>query len=208
MTVLAVDTAVRGRALCVVVADSGVVLAARTLDGRHLDRELPGALAALLGGGNSQPTAVAAVLGPGSYTGLRVGVATALGLAHARDLPLYGIDALEVVARAAPPDAEQVEAVADAGRGALYVALYRREGATLRCTEPPHRVELTKWQPHPGHLAASLDPLPGTLDCAHRAVEALAAAAAAATRRPPLPRAGLEPVYLGGSGSAAEGPRV
>jgi tRNA threonylcarbamoyladenosine biosynthesis protein TsaB len=206
MTVLAVDTSSRGRAFCVVAADDGVLQAERRLDGRHLDRELPAAIAALLG--VAPPSAVAAVLGPGSYTGLRVGIATALGLAHARDLPLHGIAALEVVARAAPPGAERIEAVAGAGRGALYVAGYRREGAVLHCTESPRRVEQEVWRAQPGSLAVSLDAVPGTEDCGHRAAAALAEAAGAATAQPPLPRAGLEPVYLGGDRSVARWPRV
>lgn len=206
MSVLAIDTSSRGRALCVLATGTGALRAEQHLDGHHLDRGLPAALAALLA--IAQPTAVAAVLGPGSYTGLRVGIATALGLAHARDLPLHGMAALEVVARAAPPDATDIEAVADAGRGALYVARYRREDTALRCTEPPHRVEQQEWRAAPGHLAVSLDAVPGAEQCEQRAALALAESAAAAALQAPLPRAGLMPVYLGSEGSAARRPRV
>jgi tRNA threonylcarbamoyladenosine biosynthesis protein TsaB len=188
----------------VLATDGGALLGEQHLDGRHLDRELPAALAALLG--IAQPSAVACVLGPGSYTGLRVGIATALGLAHARDLPLHGIPALEVVARSAPASAEQIEAVADAGRGALYVARYRRAGDALRTTDPPRRVEHEEWSVAPGHLAVSLDAVPGSEHCEQRAEAGLAAAAAAAVAQPALSRAGLEPVYLGGS--VARRPRV
>jgi tRNA threonylcarbamoyl adenosine modification protein YeaZ len=204
--ILAVDTSSRGHALCVLGDGDGALLAEQRLDGRHLDRGLPGALAALLR--DAAPTAVCAVLGPGSYTGLRVGIAAALGLAHARDLPLHGIDALAVVAAAAPPDAPQVEAVADAGRGALYVARYRRTGVAFARSHGPQRVAAAEWRVAAEHVAVSFDPVDGALLVADGAAPALAAAAARAAHDEPLPRTGLEPVYLGGDASAPQGPRV
>jgi tRNA threonylcarbamoyladenosine biosynthesis protein TsaB len=207
MTILAIDTSSRRRALCVLAGPDGVLLAAHHLEGHQLDRRLAAALADLLA--QADPDAVAAVLGPGSYTGLRVGIATALGLAHARDLPMRGIAALDVVARAAPHDATDIEAVADAGRGALYVGRHHRDAVALRSTDPPRRVAHGDWHPHPDHVAVSLDTIPGTLDRASHAAAALAESAAAAARfDPPLPRTGLEPVYLTGDGSAPGRPRV
>jgi tRNA threonylcarbamoyladenosine biosynthesis protein TsaB len=206
VTVLAIDTSSRRRALCVLASPDGSLLAQQRLDGRHLDRGLPAALAALLA--ETAPGAVAAVMGPGSYTGLRVGIATALGLAHARNLPLHGVDALEVVARAAPAGAVHIEAVADAGRGALYVARYRRESAGLALTDPPRRVTQEDWSAAENHVAVSLDEIPGTLHGEGRAAVALAEAAVAAASRAPLSRTGLEPVYLSGNASVAAEPRV
>src|SRR5260221_2888555 len=138
MTVLAVDTASRQRALCVLAAADGTLLDHRALAGRDLDRALPAALAALL---RDDVAAVACVMGPGSYTGLRVGIAAALGVAHARGLPRYAVAALGVVAPAAPVSAADVEAVAAAGRGALYVARYPRDGAALPPPDPPRPVD-------------------------------------------------------------------
>ena len=202
MTVLALDTASRHRALCVLAGDDGALLDQRPLSGRDLDRQLAPALQALLG---AAPDAVACVMGPGSYTGLRVGIAAALGVAHARGLPLYGIAALDIVALAAPADAAEVEAVADAGRGALYVARYRRAAAV----EEAHRVEAGEWRPPAaGFVAVSLDGIEGTLDASAGAAAALALAAARALATPPLPLAGLEPVYLSSTAGHARQPRV
>lgn len=205
MSILAVDTASRHRALCVLAAADGSLLAQRPLTGRDLGRELPPALAELLDDG---VRAVACVMGPGSYTGLRVGIAAALGVAHARGLPLHGIAALDVVALAAPADAQEVEAVADAGRGALYVARHRRDGTALRVVDGPRHVGGADWTPAPGAVPVSLDGVPRTQDASARAAAALAAAAANAQESPPLPLAGLEPVYLASSPARAGQPRV
>lgn len=205
MSILAVDTASRRRALCVVAARDGTLLDHRALTGRHLDRELPPALAALL---RDDLAAVACVTGPGSYTGLRVGIAAALGVAHARDLRLHGIAALDVVALAAPPGTAIVDAVADAGRGALYVATYRRVGDALTASLPARRVAATEWSTTPGAVAVSLDGVAGALDVSSDAPAALARGAAVALARAPLPRAGLEPVYLAGEASHGREPRV
>jgi tRNA threonylcarbamoyladenosine biosynthesis protein TsaB len=60
---------------------------------------------------------VVALAGPGSFTGLRVGLATALGLHQALGVPAAGLPSLEVLAAAAPEDAGRVVAVVDAQRG-------------------------------------------------------------------------------------------
>lgn len=67
---------------------------------------------------------VVAVCGPGSYSGLRAGIATAQGLALAQACPLAGISTLEAVA-AACRDLPALTAVHPAGRGALAAQDYR-----------------------------------------------------------------------------------
>ena len=62
-------------------------------------------------------TAVAVALGPGSFTGLRLGVSYGLGLAMGRGIPLLGLATLEIQATRARAPAV---GVADAGRGRLY----------------------------------------------------------------------------------------
>ena len=74
---------------------------------------------------------VAAARGPGSFTGLRVGLAAARGLAFALGLPLYGVGSLEVVAAGLAPSPWPVRAVLDAGRGRFATALYRLNGSSL-----------------------------------------------------------------------------
>ena len=207
MTVIAIDTASRRRGLCVLAREDGTLVESQALTSARLDSELPLALAPLVAAA-ADLRAVVCVMGPGSFTGLRVGIAAALGLAHALDLPLHGTGALDVVALAAPPDAPLVEAVADAGRGGIYVAAYRRDGDALTALAAPARLERAAWQPRHDAVAVSLDGVPGTRDAAAGAAEALAAATRRALATDPLPRAGLEPVYLSGHRLAAPEPRV
>jgi tRNA threonylcarbamoyladenosine biosynthesis protein TsaB len=67
-------------------------------------------------------------VGPGSFTGLRIGIATARALAQAADLPLAGVSTLDVLAAAAADELEPgraVLAVIDAGRGEGFAAGFR-----------------------------------------------------------------------------------
>jgi tRNA threonylcarbamoyladenosine biosynthesis protein TsaB len=73
--------------------------------------------------------AVAVGLGPGSFTGLRVGVMAAKALAYATGCRLIGLDSLAVFARGAPPGARRVAVAGDAQRGDVFVADFERAAA-------------------------------------------------------------------------------
>ncbi len=68
--------------------------------------------------------ALVVALGPGSFTGLRIGLALAKGIALVRHLPLIGIPTLDVLAAAQPPDDVPLVAVLRAGRGRLAAGWY------------------------------------------------------------------------------------
>ena len=70
--------------------------------------------------------AVAAVMGPGSFTGVRIGVATAKGLAHGAGLPCIPVDALEALAASAGDFDGIICPIQDARAGQVYGAAFRK----------------------------------------------------------------------------------
>jgi tRNA threonylcarbamoyladenosine biosynthesis protein TsaB len=109
-------------------------------------------------------TAVAVAIGPGSYTGVRVGLALAKGLAVARRLPLVGVCTLDVLAAPFLAAGRPVRPALDAGRRRFATALYEREGDALVRREPIVGVDLA------GLLALLRPPVlvTGDLDAAAR----------------------------------------
>ena len=80
--------------------------------------------------------AVAVAAGPGSFTGVRIGVAAAKGFAWGAELPLYGVSTLEAMALGLGMPAGIVCPVMDARRSQVYNALFRMEqGKCVRLTE-------------------------------------------------------------------------
>lgn len=117
----------------VVIARAGSVLAEVSYEGveRHAERIVPAIDEALGASGLSRRelSAIACDVGPGSFTGARVGVATARGIALALGVPLSGVGSLEAMAvEGLAADEAQHACVAiallDARRGELYAAAY------------------------------------------------------------------------------------
>ena len=151
---LAIDTATRNVSLA--LHDGTAILAEetwRTAD--HHTVELTPALQGLLtrvGIEATALTALAAALGPGSYTGLRIGMSLAKGLALAASppLPLIGIPTLDVVAAAQPHAADTLIAVTQAGRRRINAGFYRWQASGWQAEGDPF---ITTW----GELSARID---------------------------------------------------
>lgn len=79
--------------------------------------------------------AVAVALGPGSFTGLRIGLALAKGMSLAGHLPLIGIPTLDALAAAQPAVDLPMAATLRAGRGRLAVGWYRCQSGKWRSTD-------------------------------------------------------------------------
>jgi tRNA threonylcarbamoyladenosine biosynthesis protein TsaB len=76
--------------------------------------------------------AVAVASGPGSFTGLRIGMSVAKGLAQAQGIPILGVPTLEILTVPHSEQRRPVWAVIQAGRGRLCAAYYRRRGGRWR----------------------------------------------------------------------------
>ncbi|HXT74519.1 MAG TPA: tRNA (adenosine(37)-N6)-threonylcarbamoyltransferase complex dimerization subunit type 1 TsaB [Candidatus Angelobacter sp.] len=80
----------------------------------------------------------AVVAGPGSFTGLRVGLTAVKGWAEVFEKPIVAVSGLEAVAAQAKSDVELIAPVMDARRGQIYAALYRRDVSRLVSESEDH----------------------------------------------------------------------
>jgi tRNA threonylcarbamoyladenosine biosynthesis protein TsaB len=131
--ILALDTTTKDGSIAVV--DDGVVRVERVGDGSvtHGQR-LPNEVAATLSAAGVDIRDVdllAVASGPGSFTGLRIGIATVQGLAMAHDLRVVPVSALDALARAAVNPHQRIASWMDAQRGEVFAALYATDGRDL-----------------------------------------------------------------------------
>lgn len=125
MRVLALDTSAELGSVALVADDRPLAELALRVRARHGEVLLPHVARVLDAAGLARGDVdlFAVGLGPGSFTGARIAVATAKGLAFALDRPLVGVSSLRALARAAPT-AEVVAPVVEAYRGEVYAALF------------------------------------------------------------------------------------
>ena len=137
MRIMAVDTATTSCSVAVVQGDE--VLSERnwTNDQSH-SRHLMGMVAGVLadrGLSLKDLDAFAVSRGPGSFTGLRIGIGTVKGLAYTAGKPLVGISSLEALAAQGDSDG-LVCSLLDARKGEVYSCLYRKHHHRLRPLGP------------------------------------------------------------------------
>lgn len=224
---LGLDTATDSPGLAVVTADGVLVEYVWRSRRGHTRQMAPRVMAALgdLGLAVADLAGIAVALGPGSYTGLRVGLALGKGLAFAAGVPLVGVPSLDVVAAPlSPPEVERsapLWAVLHAGRGRVVACAYPAQGPWPEATRlMPVPIERVLEGATPGDWIA------GELDAAQRAAALAAglhaASPAASLRRPSWVAqlgaqrranaartveelAGLEPLYPASTQDGREG---
>ena len=156
---LAIDSATR--LLSLALHDGKRLLAECTL---AVDRQHSALLAPMIqqtlgqtGTTSQDISALAVAVGPGSYTGLRIGVALAKGLAAPRDLPLVPVTTLDAIAAgsSAANRARALIATVPAGRSRVIWAVYRYAGAAWYAAD---KMKLGSWD----ELLAACD-MPCTL---------------------------------------------
>jgi tRNA threonylcarbamoyladenosine biosynthesis protein TsaB len=137
---LAIDTATHYASLA--LHDGTTLLAEQTwrLPANNHATELAPAIQTLLARSDvtmNGLTLLAVCIGPGSYTGLRIGVALAKGIAAARRLPLVGISSLDILAAGHPQATGGLIALLQAGRGRVIAGAYQwRKGRWKPRNEP------------------------------------------------------------------------
>jgi tRNA threonylcarbamoyladenosine biosynthesis protein TsaB len=122
----------------------------------------------------SSVDSIAVASGPGSFSGLRVGISAAKGLALALDIPLAGVGTLDIIAWQVSPLASSVVAVLPAGRGQVYGARYVGQGP--------------EWERVTGPDIQTIESLAAELDGALLAGDAAGTVAAAAPESVSVPR--------------------
>jgi tRNA threonylcarbamoyladenosine biosynthesis protein TsaB len=153
---LALDTSTRNAGIC--LYDGVQVLSEWVwVSDDHHTVELAPAIAQIFertGVTTADLTVLGIATGPGSFTGLRIGMALAKGLALARHLPLVGIPTLDILAAAQPMVTRELVAVLHAGRGRLAAAWYRTvddtwqaegEASVLTADDLSHKIHQPTW---------------------------------------------------------------
>ncbi len=207
--VLAIDTASPLPAVALAHGDGRIE--ERLPEGRRASEELLPAISRCLekgGSALSDLSRLALCAGPGSFTGLRVGLATAWGLSRAAGIPVETVSTLEAMAEASRGNgSRRVWTALDAGRGDAVFQPFSLEGARARALAParlapPERAFAEALEA--GDPIMALPPeLAGTRSTRLPLSPALALAVAAARAPNPLAAAtSFEPIYT--RASAAE----
>jgi tRNA threonylcarbamoyladenosine biosynthesis protein TsaB len=140
-----------GRVGRVALAGGEKLLGVRSLDeARRHARDLAPAVKDLLAEAGWRPAAVEAVIvsrGPGSYTGLRVGLMSAKAFAYATGCAVLAIDTLAAIAEQAPADVLGVDVLADAQQNKVYVQRLARPApaAPWSPASPLHIQPFPQW---------------------------------------------------------------
>jgi tRNA threonylcarbamoyladenosine biosynthesis protein TsaB len=132
MLILALDTSMAACSVCVYDTDKGLVIGANQ---RFMDRGQAEALAPMVqetmkmaGVGFADLNRIAVTTGPGTFTGVRIGLAMARGLGVALNIPITGINSLAAIAANETETNLPILVAVDARNGEIYFASYDQSG--------------------------------------------------------------------------------
>ena len=128
MLILGIDTATV-QVSCAIGGHEGVIASAQSAKGRRHAESLVPSIQFICAQAQielDEISVIAVDLGPGLFTGMRVGIATAKALAHALRVPMIGVASLDLVAFPVRLSSRLIAAAIDARRGELYYAFYRQ----------------------------------------------------------------------------------
>ena len=140
MLILAIDTSGQSGGITLAEADAGLfrVIESAAIAGGTFSAQLIPTLAALLkkhGYGVKDLGGFAAASGPGSFTGLRVGLSAIKGLAETLHKPIANVSVLEALASLAD-GAGKIAAAIDAGRKEVFLGVYQKNAASAEKSPP------------------------------------------------------------------------
>ncbi len=163
MNVLALDTASPRPGVCLVAR--GEIFEESLPADRHASEKLLSAIARCFERAGMALTGcdrVAVCSGPGSFTGLRVGLSTAWGICRALEIPVEGVPTLEGLAEASRSSGgDSVTAMLDAGRGEVVIEPFSLQGPRARPLSGPRRVPRAEASATPGRLVCLPEGLVG-----------------------------------------------
>ena len=145
MSILAIDTATQVSS--VAVLKEGRLLAELTMQGKlthsetllpHIEQVLK--MAAVV---KEELTGIAVSNGPGSVTGLRIGLAAAKAMSYVLGIPLVGVSTLQALAHQLPAPGIRVMCLLDAQKGNAYVESYRWENNSLQVVDSVQVAKIT-----------------------------------------------------------------
>jgi tRNA threonylcarbamoyladenosine biosynthesis protein TsaB len=147
---LAFDTSTRWGRFALARDDQVLVYRPLNVSGSYADALLPVIEDMLNEAGHRKEdlAAVGVTVGPGSFTGVRIGVATAKGLAWGLGCDLVGVTSLAAMAAALleeNPAAEVAVPVLDARRGEVFAGVFQRDGAWVQPVVPPQARTPDSW---------------------------------------------------------------
>jgi tRNA threonylcarbamoyladenosine biosynthesis protein TsaB len=160
MLVLAIDTSHKNGSVSLARGDKTnfKLIGTALVDGGTFSAQLVPVISKLLsdqGFTKRDLEGIAAAVGPGSFTGLRIGLSAVKGLAEVLNIPIAAVSVLEAVADCAASDSNHILAAMDAGRSELYVGDYQKIDGMLNkvseflCTQSEFAAELRSRNPKP-----------------------------------------------------------
>jgi tRNA threonylcarbamoyladenosine biosynthesis protein TsaB len=142
---LSIESSDRLCGVCVSDRDTDKIIASKTIDiGKGHAELLMGVIGDVLGEAKldySHLTSIAVCVGPGSFTGIRVGVSAAIGFGVALNIPLVGVTSLQALALENINATAEVLCLIDAHRGDVYMQTFSPNGAPL---DTPKQVALSE----------------------------------------------------------------
>ena len=164
-TILAIETSARVGSVSLGCASKSLETIELPQQRRHAVDLMP-AIDSLCSSAGVKPDAIDRIhvsLGPGSFTGLRVGITSAKTMAYLTGCDLYGIDSLQVIAAAAPTkNIDHLAICLNAKRNSAYTGIFENQNNTWVATSAPmlmHWDQLLKRFDKPFALIADLPPL-------------------------------------------------